>query len=88
MALTVVILSAGKGSRMRSDKPKVLHPLAGKPLAAHVVDAARQLAPRQIRLVYGHGAEAVKTALAQYRLHWCLQAEQPKSQSQPRRTHL
>ena len=76
MALTVVILSAGKGSRMRSDTPKVLHPLAGKPLAAHVVDAARQLAPRQIRLVYGHGAEAVKTALAQYRLHWCLQAEQ------------
>ena len=76
MDLTVVILSAGKGSRMRSDRPKVLHPLAGKALVAHVIDAAQQLAPRDIRLVYGHGGAAVKAALAHYRLSWCLQAEQ------------
>lgn len=76
MDLTVVILSAGKGSRMRSDRSKVLHTLAGKALVAHVIDAARQLAPRDIRLVYGHDGAAVKAALAHYRLSWCLQAEQ------------
>jgi bifunctional UDP-N-acetylglucosamine pyrophosphorylase/glucosamine-1-phosphate N-acetyltransferase len=58
--LDVVILAAGKGTRMYSDIPKVLHPLAGQSLLAHVVAAARALAPRRIVVVYGHGGESVR----------------------------
>lgn len=61
--LDVVILAAGKGTRMHSDKPKVLHALAGKSLVQHVVDCAEALDPRQICVVYGHGGEAVPEAL-------------------------
>ncbi len=74
--LTVVILAAGQGKRMRSDLPKVLQPLAGKPLLQHVVDTARQLAPSAIHVVYGHGGEQVQTALQHEALGWALQAEQ------------
>src|SRR3990170_5426809 len=63
-AVNVVILAAGQGKRMRSDTPKVLHALAGKPLLAHVIDAARELSPRRICVVYGHGGEAVREASA------------------------
>jgi bifunctional UDP-N-acetylglucosamine pyrophosphorylase/glucosamine-1-phosphate N-acetyltransferase len=63
-ALHVVILAAGKGTRMRSERAKVLHPLAGRPLAQHVIDAARRLRPAGIVLVYGHGGDAVPAALA------------------------
>jgi len=62
--LNIVILAAGKGTRMYSDIPKVLHKLAGKPMVQHVVDCAQQLTPKQICVVYGHGGEAVPKALA------------------------
>lgn len=61
--INVVILAAGKGTRMHSDKPKVLHALAGKSLVQHVVDCAKALDPRQICVVYGHGGDAVPEAL-------------------------
>ena len=74
--LTVVILAAGQGKRMRSDLPKVLQPLAGQPLLQHVVDTARRLAPSAIHVVYGHGGEQVQAALKHEALGWALQAEQ------------
>jgi bifunctional UDP-N-acetylglucosamine pyrophosphorylase / glucosamine-1-phosphate N-acetyltransferase len=74
--LNVVILAAGQGKRMRSDLPKVLHPLAGKPMLAHVLDTARQLAAQKICVVYGHGGEQVRTALAAPDLAWALQEPQ------------
>ena len=76
MDLIVIVLAAGKGTRMRSSLPKVLHPLAGRPLVEHVLDTAAQLDPAEIRLVYGHGGEAMKQALADRTLDWRLQAEQ------------
>ena len=62
--MNVVILAAGQGKRMHSDIPKVLHALAGRPLLAHVIDAARELSPQRICVVYGHGGEAVREAFA------------------------
>ena len=62
--INAVILAAGQGKRMHSALPKVLHPLAGKPLVAHVIDAARAMRPHAIALVYGHGGERVRDALA------------------------
>ncbi len=62
--LNVAILAAGQGKRMHSALPKVLHPLAGRPLVAHVLAAARSLAPRAIAVVIGHGGEAVRSAIA------------------------
>ena len=56
MPLDVVVLAAGLGKRMRSDLPKVLHPLAGRPLLAHVIDAARTLAPRKIFVEIGRAS--------------------------------
>ena len=75
MALEILILAAGLGKRMRSSLPKVLHPLAGRPLLAHVLDTARELSPR-IVVVHGHGAAQVKEAFPQEDLEWVLQAEQ------------
>ncbi|HEX4886122.1 MAG TPA: bifunctional UDP-N-acetylglucosamine diphosphorylase/glucosamine-1-phosphate N-acetyltransferase GlmU [Casimicrobiaceae bacterium] len=72
-SLSVVILAAGQGKRMHSALPKVLHPLAGKPIAAHVIDAARSLGPRAICVVYGHGGEQVRDALAAPDLAFVLQ---------------
>jgi len=62
--LNVAILAAGQGKRMHSALPKVLHPLAGRPLAAHVIDSVRALAPRVVVVVIGHGGEAVARGLA------------------------
>src|SRR5258706_1361411 len=77
MPLDIVVLAAGVGKRMRSDLPKVLHSLAGKPLLGHVLDTARALAPRRIFVVHGHGAEKVRAAFAADRdIEWVLQAEQ------------
>jgi bifunctional UDP-N-acetylglucosamine pyrophosphorylase/glucosamine-1-phosphate N-acetyltransferase len=76
MALEILILAAGLGKRMRSGLPKVLHPLAGRPLLAHVLATARALAPRKIFVVHGHGAERVKQAFPDKDIHWVLQAEQ------------
>jgi bifunctional UDP-N-acetylglucosamine pyrophosphorylase/glucosamine-1-phosphate N-acetyltransferase len=64
--LNIVILAAGKGTRMYSEKPKVLHALAGRPLVRHVLDCAAALQPRQVCVVYGHGGEAVPQALQQH----------------------
>jgi bifunctional UDP-N-acetylglucosamine pyrophosphorylase/glucosamine-1-phosphate N-acetyltransferase len=74
--LQVVILAAGQGKRMRSDLPKVLHPLAGKPLLGHVVDTAAALAPAHICVVIGHGGERVKQAFERRGLSWALQQQQ------------
>lgn len=75
--LNVVILAAGLGKRMQSDLPKVLHPIAGKPMLAHVLDTARALNPARIVVVVGHGADAVKTAFAdQTDLQFALQSPQ------------
>jgi len=74
--LDVVVLAAGKGTRMNSDLPKVLHRLAGKPLLSHVLDTARQLGPGNMIVVYGHGGEAVPQACAAPDLGWVEQAQQ------------
>jgi bifunctional UDP-N-acetylglucosamine pyrophosphorylase / glucosamine-1-phosphate N-acetyltransferase len=74
--MNVVILAAGMGRRMHSDLPKVLHPLAGKPLLSHVLDVARSLAPSRIVVVYGHGGETVPAALAAPDVEWALQDPQ------------
>src|SRR5688572_22274442 len=74
--LSVVILAAGQGKRMRSDLPKVLQPLANKPLLKHVVDCARELQAADIYVVYGHGGQAVPEALKSESVKWALQAEQ------------
>ncbi len=74
--LEILILAAGKGTRMRSDLPKVLHRLAGKPLLGHVVDTAHALGAVQTCVVYGFGGEAVPQAMADARLTFVLQAEQ------------
>ncbi len=74
--LEILILAAGKGTRMRSDLPKVLHRLAGKPLLGHVVDTAHALGAAQTCVVYGFGGEAVPQAMADDKLTFVLQAEQ------------
>ncbi len=65
--MNVVILAAGMGKRMQSALPKVLHPLAGKPLLSHVIDTARTLAPSRLCVIYGHGGAAVLKLLDQYK---------------------
>ena len=74
--LNIVILAAGKGTRMHSEKSKVLHALAGKPLVQHVLDCAAALQPQQICVVYGHGGEAVPKAMQQYSAKFVIQEPQ------------
>lgn len=74
--LNIVILAAGKGTRMYSAKPKVLHELAGKPLLQHVIDCAKQLNPVKIIVVYGYGGDAVKASFAHESVVWVEQKEQ------------
>lgn len=74
--LNVVILAAGKGTRMKSDLPKVLHPLAGKPLLSHVLQAADQLGPEKICVVYGHGGEVLPREMQRPDLAWARQDPQ------------
>lgn len=76
MALNVVILAAGKGTRMKSALPKVLHKVAERPMVQHVIDTARELGAAQINLVYGYGADQLKAGLGEQPLNWVLQAEQ------------
>jgi len=74
--LSIVILAAGEGKRMRSALPKVLQLLAGRPLLQHVIDTARTLAPSAIHVVYGHEGERVRAALGHAPVSWTLQAPQ------------
>ena len=74
--LNIVILAAGKGTRMHSDKPKVLHAIAGKPLLGHVIDCAQQLSPQKIVVVYGFGGQQVPQTFAGKALLWAEQAQQ------------
>ena len=75
--LHVIVLAAGEGKRMKSARPKVLLPLAGRPMLAHVIDSARALAPARIHVVYGHRGDQVQAAFAGAAdLDWVLQAEQ------------
>ncbi|MDR3158811.1 MAG: bifunctional UDP-N-acetylglucosamine diphosphorylase/glucosamine-1-phosphate N-acetyltransferase GlmU [Zoogloeaceae bacterium] len=76
MSLNIVILAAGQGKRMYSACPKVLHPLAGKPLLRHVLETARQLRPARLAVVYGHGGDAVRQAFPDADILWALQSEQ------------
>ncbi|MCL1095617.1 bifunctional UDP-N-acetylglucosamine diphosphorylase/glucosamine-1-phosphate N-acetyltransferase GlmU [Shewanella kaireitica] len=76
MALNVVILAAGKGTRMRSDLPKVLHPIAHKSMVQHVIDTAHEVGSDAIQLVYGYGADKLQAKLGEQQLNWVLQAEQ------------
>jgi bifunctional UDP-N-acetylglucosamine pyrophosphorylase/glucosamine-1-phosphate N-acetyltransferase len=71
--VSVVILAAGEGKRMKSALPKVLQPLAGRPLLKHVIDVARALEPAAIHVVYGHGADQVREMLAGETISWVLQ---------------
>ncbi|WP_108652826.1 bifunctional UDP-N-acetylglucosamine diphosphorylase/glucosamine-1-phosphate N-acetyltransferase GlmU [Dongshaea marina] len=76
MATHVVILAAGKGTRMNSSLPKVLHPVAGKPMVQHVIDAVSSLGVAGIHLVYGFGGDQLKSRISQQGLNWVYQAEQ------------
>lgn len=76
MSLEIVILAAGQGTRMRSALPKVLHPVAGKPMLAHVIDTARTLSPSRIHVVIGHGAEKVRERLQADDLNFVVQEQQ------------
>ena len=74
--LNIVILAAGKGTRMHSNQPKVLHEVGGKPILAHVIDCANALNPQKIIVVYGFGGETVREAFTQENIIWVNQAEQ------------
>ena len=74
--MNVVILAAGMGKRMQSDLPKVLHPLAGKPLLSHVISTAKALNPSRICVVYGHGGDLVPSQLAAEDVRFVLQSPQ------------
>lgn len=76
MNFSAVILAAGKGTRMYSNTPKVLHTLAGKPMVKHVIDTCNGLGAQNIHLVYGHGGDQMKATLAEEQVNWALQAEQ------------
>ncbi|MFA9441539.1 bifunctional UDP-N-acetylglucosamine diphosphorylase/glucosamine-1-phosphate N-acetyltransferase GlmU [Uliginosibacterium sp. sgz301328] len=74
--MQIVILAAGQGKRMRSRLPKVLQPIAARPMLAHVLDTARELSPARVCVVYGHGGEQVRAALAAPDVVWAEQAQQ------------
>lgn len=74
--LNIVILAAGKGTRMHSSKPKVLHEIGAKPILAHVIDCAKALNPLKIIVVYGYGGDTVREAFAHENITWVNQAEQ------------
>lgn len=76
MTFSVVVLAAGKGTRMKSSLPKVLHPIGGKPMVQHIIDTVKKLGATNIHLVYGHGREQLQNTLSHNDLSWCLQDKQ------------
>ncbi len=76
MSTTVIILAAGKGTRMRSSLPKVLQPLAGRPLLGHVIETAKKIKADQIITIYGHGGQLVQNAFSHENIQWVEQTEQ------------
>ena len=76
MKLTTIILAAGKGTRMRSASPKILHKIADRPLLEHVYDMGKQFANNQIKIVYGHGADLVREKLKHLDTDWIEQKQQ------------
>ena len=76
MSLSVVILAAGKGTRMFSDSPKVLHNLANKPMLQYVIDIAKSLNPENINIVVGYKSKEVKSVFSHEKLNWIIQKEQ------------
>ena len=73
MDLSIIVLAAGQGTRMRSDLPKVLHRLGGRPLLSHALDTAHRLDAASIHVVIGHGADQVRRAFEQSGVHWVIQ---------------
>ena len=76
MKLTTIILAAGKGTRMRSEIPKILHKIADRSLLEHVYDMSKQLPDNKIKIVYGHGGELVRESLSQLEATWIEQKQQ------------
>ena len=76
MSLNIIILAAGKGTRMHSNTPKVLHEIGGQSILAHVIDCAKALNPSKIIVVYGYGGEIVREAFSHEKITWVNQAEQ------------
>lgn len=76
MSLSIVILAAGKGKRMASNIPKVMHRLGGMPLLEHVIRTANSLNPRQIHIVYGNGSSSICDAFLNYSVNWIHQEKQ------------
>lgn len=76
MSLSVIILAAGQGTRMRSGKPKVLHPVGGRPMLQRVLDTAHALEAGAVHIVYGHGGEQVLGSIRDESIVWVLQEEQ------------
>ncbi|MBI3145100.1 MAG: bifunctional UDP-N-acetylglucosamine diphosphorylase/glucosamine-1-phosphate N-acetyltransferase GlmU [Pseudogulbenkiania sp.] len=74
--LSIVILAAGKGKRMYSSLPKVLHPIGGEPMLARVIRTARSLDPETLVVVYGHGGDKVRAVIGEEAVNWAEQAEQ------------
>ena len=81
MTLSVVILAAGKGSRMFSEKPKVLHELSNQPLLQYVINAARNLKPVNINVVVGYKSKLVEQEFSKKDINWVVQKEQRASDS-------
>ena len=76
MAFSVVVLAAGKGTRMKSSLPKVLHPIGGIPMVQRIINTVEALSASAVHLVYGHGGDQLQAAVSGNNLNWCLQAEQ------------
>jgi bifunctional UDP-N-acetylglucosamine pyrophosphorylase/glucosamine-1-phosphate N-acetyltransferase len=76
MTLGIIVLAAGQGTRMRSDLPKVLHPLAGRPLLGHVLDTAARLRPARVVVVFGHGGDRLRESFGDAQVYWACQDPQ------------